>query len=85
MTQSNSRARVKHDGIGEDRMKFIFENYTTMPVEEFRLLCLQAIDDSTGKNETKLAFTDIIRQANSKTTMMAKVTNYFLAGEGKKV
>jgi len=85
MTQNSSRVRVKHDGIGEERMKYIFESFTSMPAEDFRLLCIQTIEESTGKAETKLKFTNLIKQVNSKATMMSKVTNYFLAGEGKKV
>jgi hypothetical protein len=84
-TQTSSKARVKHDGIGEDMMKNIFANYTVMSPEEFRELCIQAIEASSGKKETKQKFINIIEQVQSKTTMMAKVTNYFLAGEGKKV
>lgn len=85
MTQNSSRARVKHDGIGEDKMKYVFESYASMPVEDFRLLCIQTIEESAGKTETKIRFTGLIKQVNSKATMMSKVTNYFLAGEGKKV
>jgi hypothetical protein len=84
-TQTSSKARVKHDGIGEDMIKNIFDNYTVMHVEDFRNLCIQAIEASTGKKETKQKFINIIQAVQSKTTMMTKVTNYFLAGEGKKV
>ena len=83
--QASSKARVKEDSIGEDRMKNINSKFVTSSMEEFRLLCIEAIEASSGKPATKLRFTDEMKRASSKAKMLFSVTNYFLAGEGKGV
>lgn len=81
-TQSNSRARVKNDTIGDDGMRFLYEQYAVQTLESFRIMCKEAIERSTGKRETKDRFIREIDKATSNTTMLKKVTNYFLAGQG---
>ena len=39
MTQTNSRARVKKDTVGEDGMKFLFSQYQSATLESFRIIC----------------------------------------------
>lgn len=82
MTQTSSRPRIKHDSIGEDGMKLLFEQYQTATFESFRILCKSAIEESTGKRATKDKFLFEIDRATSKDTMLKKVTNYLLAGQG---
>jgi len=82
MTQTNSRARVKHDTVGTDGMKQVFEWYVTQDVEKFRTSCKQVIESSTGKRSTKDTFIVELDKARSKDIMLKKVTNYLLAGQG---
>jgi len=85
MTQTNSRPRVKEDGIGEQSMAELFVLFPAASLEMFREKCIDLIEKSNGKDSTKLRFKDELNRTQSKTTMMQKVTNYFLAGEGKGV
>jgi hypothetical protein len=85
MTQSNSRPRVKQDGIGDDTMKNLYTAYSTFDNNSFRVLCLEAIEKSYAKKATKDKFNDLITKCNNKATMLTSVTNFFLAGEGKGV
>lgn len=81
-TQTNSKVRVKKDTIGDDGMRFLYEKYATESLDSFRLLCKEAIERSTGKRETKDKFIRELEKATSNLTMLKKVTNYFLAGQG---
>lgn len=81
-TQSNSRQRVKHDTIGKDGMKALFQRYETSDKENFRLYCKDVIEESTGRRETKDKFYQELDKAPSKDVMLQKVTNYLLAGQG---
>lgn len=81
-TQYSSKARVKKDTVGDDGLKFLFEQYATQPIESFRELCKETIEESTGKRETKDLFIREIEKTNTKDKMLKKVTNYLLAGQG---
>lgn len=85
MTQTNSRARVKEDTIGEERMKTLNTVFTSASIEDFKSMCLEAVQASSGKSSTKVRTSDAINRCDSKTKMMFIVTNYFLAGEGRGV
>ena len=85
MTQSSSKARVKCDGIGDEVMKKLYEQYELTGIEDFRILCKDVINLSNGKPSTKETFYGEIERAPSKKAMLIKVTNYFLAGDGKGV
>lgn len=82
MTQTSSRPRVKNDTVGTEGMKFLFEQYSTSTFEAFREMCKDTIEESTGKRATKDKFLFEIDRATSKDTMLKKVTNYLLAGQG---
>ena len=85
MTQSSSRPRVKKEGIGDEVMKELFESFKTAEPNEFRAQCQAAIEKSSGSISTKQNFTDLLDRCSNKSSMLTKVTNYFLAGEGKGV
>ena len=85
MTQATSKPRVKADGIGEDTMKTLYDAFGTASTEDYKLMCLEVIGCSNAKPATKLKFNDLITQSNSKAAMLTRVTNFFLAGEGKGV
>jgi len=85
MTQTNSRPRVKEDGISEQDKLQLFALFPVASIETFREQCIILIEKSNGKDATKLRFKDELNRLQSKTIMMQKVTNYFLAGEGKGV
>jgi len=82
MTQTNSRARVKVDTVGEDGMKALFRQYATQGLEEFRQTCKGVIEQSAGKRSTKDTFHQQLDTSRSKDFMLKKVTNYLLAGQG---
>lgn len=85
MTQITSKTRVKEDNIGEERMKHINKMFVTSSMEEFRDLCKEAVQASSGKPATKLRFSDELSRAPNKAKMLFTITNYFLAGEGRGV
>lgn len=82
MTQTNSRARVKNDTVGEGGMKFLFSQYETATLEGFRIICKNLIEESSGKRTTKDKFINELERATSKDYMVKKVTNYLMAGQG---
>lgn len=83
--QRSSKARVKEDTMGEQTMMTLYAMFKPASLEDFRTMCLEAIDRSSGKPATKATFMNIISAQTNKTSMLQKVTNYFLAGEGKGV
>lgn len=85
MTQTSSKPRVKEDGIGEEVMRKLYESYELTGLDDFRLLCKDAVNLSNGKASTKETFYNELDRAKSKAVMLTKITNYFLAGEGKGV
>lgn len=85
MTQISSKPRVKEDTIGEQRMKTLNGVFTSASVEDFKTMCLESIQASSGKPATIVRTCDAINRCSSKSKMLFIVTNYFLAGEGKGV
>lgn len=81
-TQQTSKARVKNDTIGDDKMVYINKAFMKSDLDEFRKVCIDAIQESSGKPATKLRFTDELNRAPNKAKMLFTVTNYFLAGQG---
>ena len=81
-TQTNSRPRVKDDKVGDIGMNILFKEYQDSSLEAFRNTCNTLIEESSGKRSTKDKFLTEIYRATSKDTMLTKVTNYLLAGQG---
>lgn len=81
-TQKSSRQRVKTDTVGDDGLKFLFSEFETQTLNGFRVICVSLIEQSTGKRETKEMFIRELERATSKQTMLTKVTNYIMAGQG---
>lgn len=81
-TQSSSKARVRKDTVGENRMKVLFEMYKECDLQSFREACKQTIDMSTGSKVTKERFHRELQKAVSKDKLLTTVTNYLLAGQG---
>ena len=82
MTQTSSKPRVKNDQLGDDGLKVLFEAFKTHPIEEFRNLCRDMIEASSGKRATKDKFHKLIETSRSKNDMLTKVSNYLMAGQG---
>jgi hypothetical protein len=82
MTQTNSRARIKQDTVGDSGMKFLFSQYQEVTLEDFRVICKSLIEESSGKRTTKDKFIYVLERATSKDVMVTKVTNYLMAGQG---
>lgn len=81
-TQKSSKVRVKKDTIGDCGLKALYEVYNTMTTEQFRSYCIDVIERSTGKRNTKDKFIREIDSSQYKDLMVKKVTNYLLAGQG---
>jgi hypothetical protein len=82
-TQSNSRARIKNDTVGNDGMQLLFQEYQeATSMESFRNTCSRLILDSSGKKSTKDRFLAEINRSTSREMMLTKVTNYMMAGQG---
>jgi hypothetical protein len=81
-TQTNSRPRIKNDTVGTDGMKLLFKEYEGSTLVSFRNTCSLLIEESAGKRSTKDKFLAEIARATSKDTMLTKVTNYMMAGQG---
>jgi uncharacterized glyoxalase superfamily metalloenzyme YdcJ len=82
MTQKNSRQRVKVDTVGSNSLEEMYRAYEGETLEDFRKRCITIIERSTGKNETKNTFINLLNRATSKDIMVTKVTNYVMAGLG---
>lgn len=84
-TQSSSKARIKNDTFGDDGFKALFEAYHKEDINTFRSTCEAFIAKSSAKQSTKDAFILDIAKVKSKDRLLQSVTNYMLAGEGKKI
>lgn len=81
-TQKSSKQRVKNDTVGAEGLRYLFSHYPRQSLEDFRNTCVSMIVNSSGKPETKRKFVDEIDAASDKETMLKKVTNYIMAGQG---
>jgi len=84
-TQHTSKSRVKNDQFGDTGFERMFKNYNDMTVDGFRQFCIAEVEASHGKKETKFTFVEAFNKMKSKDTMLQKLTNYMLAGQGFKV
>lgn len=84
-TQSSSKARIKNDTFGDNGFKALFEAYSIQAPEVFKLTCIDFIQNSSAKASTKESFIRDISKIKNKDKLLQSVTNYMLAGEGKKV
>lgn len=83
MTQRTSEERVQKDLIGDDVMKDIYNRYRTDTNESFFEHCRNVIQNSCGKQQTKMKFIDKLeRNKTNKTAMIKIISNYALAGMG---
>ena len=82
MTQATSEQRVKHDSIGDSGMQQLFAMYSVLGVNEYRNYCIDVINKSTGKKETRLKFISQLQKLTNSDKMLKLVTNYLLAGQG---
>ena len=78
-TQESSRNRVKTDSID---IHTVYEKYNTEGIEDFRVVCRQAIQSSSGKQDTKSLFVLKLDQARTKASMLFLVNNYYMSGNG---
>ncbi len=74
--------KVKNDTIGDDPMRELYACYESADTEMFRTMCLNIIEMSSGKLDTKLKFANSINATKSKQQMLFTTSNYFLAGQG---
>lgn len=81
-TQNSSKARIKNDTVGDNGLKQLYQFFETQSSEEFRITCISIIEQSSGKRTTKDQFINELNNAKSKNTMLIKVNNYLMAGQG---
>lgn len=81
-TMEVSVKKVKTDRID---ISTFYDRYNTEDVATFKATCIEAIEQSSGKKETKMRFVNTLQQCRSKDKMLSVVTNYWLAGQGLKV
>jgi len=81
-TQNSSKARIKNDTVGNSGLKQLYQSFETQSSEEFRITCISIIEQSSGKRTTKDRFITELNNAKSKNTMLIKVNNYLMAGQG---
>lgn len=83
--QFTSNRRVKKENISDSLIQELFKMYETVDLEQFRQKCVEIIQGSSGSNDKKQIFLKVIGEGKSKDFLVKKVTNYFLAGEGRGV
>lgn len=83
--QLTSNRRVKKENISDSLIQELYNLYITADLEEFRRKCEEIIAGSSGSEEKKQIFLKVIGEGKSKDFLVKKVTNYFLAGEGRGV
>lgn len=81
-TMEVSVKKVKTDRIS---IQSVYSAYATMDTDAFKDFCIEAIQGSSGKNETKIRTGHAIHFARSKAQVLKIVNNYWLAGQGLKV
>lgn len=74
--------KVKTDRID---INGLYMAYNTEDVVTFKETCILAIEQSSGKKETKMRFVNELRAIRSKDRMLMVVNNFWLAGQGLKV
>jgi len=83
----NPTMEVSVKGVKTDRIDIssFYDRYAKEDVVAFKQTCIEAIEQSSGKKETKMRFVNEVRRLSSKDRMLSVVTNYWLAGQGLKV
>lgn len=75
--------------VVEDHMDItaIYDAYNdpTIGAEEFRCICVKQIEQSAGRNPTKIKFISDLQRHNNKSKLLFMVVNYHMAGLGLKV
>lgn len=84
-TSYSSKPRVPVDNFGDDGFKELFKAFEDLDMDDFRLYCIDCIARSRGNRKIKASFTAQLSLSSSKDYMLHKITNFMLAGEGKKV
>ena len=74
--------KVKTDRID---ISALYEAYRVQDVATFKQTCIEVIQGSSGKKETKARFVTEIMGTRSKERMLTVVNNFWLAGQGLKV
>lgn len=81
-TMEVTSRKVKMDRID---INGLYEAYREQDVATFKETCILAIEQSSGKKETKMRFVNELRSIKSKDRMLMVVNNFWLAGQGLKV
>lgn len=82
MTQTSSKQRCKVDTIGSNGLETLFSDFENRTPESFRTLCIEFVNQSSGKKDTKYKFINLLEGTTSKDKMLTLTTNYILAGQG---
>ena len=74
--------KVKTDRID---IQAVYASYSSMGTDAFKAYCMDVIEGSSGKKETKMKFRSALMLIKSKDRMLKIVNDYYLAGNGLKV
>lgn len=74
--------KVKNDRIN---IQEVYSQYGALHTDAFRSYCVDVIEASSGKAQTKMKFRNALMLTKSKDRMLKIVNDYYLAGNGLKV
>ncbi len=76
---------MKNDVATNDFMTTIYESYAKASLNEFRDVCIAAIEKLHGTKVKKDSIIRELMKLTNKDRMVTKVTNFIFAGQGLKV
>lgn len=82
-TQTSSKPRLQNDTLGNDALKELYNAYSMMNRDDFRIFAEGVVMAGGGKQPMKLAIIAQMNKPNaSKEFILTKVQNFILAGMG---
>jgi hypothetical protein len=82
-TQTSSNPRLQNDTLGDDALKELYNAYSAMSKENFKIFAEGVVMAGGGKQPMKLAIIDQMNRPNvSKEFILTKAQNFILAGMG---
>lgn len=76
---------MKNDVATNDFMTTIYDSYAKASLNEFRDICIEAINNLRGTKVKKDSIIRELMKLTNKDRMVTKVTNFVFAGQGLKV
>lgn len=77
---------IKADKMGDEGFAQLNRAYATMDVNSFRSFCINLLQSRSVSSKEKVgSVCDAIRRDRTNDSILRRVTNFYLAGEGLKV